>query len=185
MALNAPILKFENPESALFWLKTKGFEFELHQKRRHVILARLMLHKCTEWIRSVPKLTSLMTNRSDFGLRHTSNSSTFWRFFLAWKYYSNKKLEHFKIIILALWKYPSTHFKTFQKTLPIEKLPDFDLQEFEKFLSLKSALFANFPKSWNRSKTYFWCFLYFESRSYFQTWKNMWRFIPRPKVAFF
>ena len=34
--------------------------------------------------------------------------------------------------MLPLVRYPSTHFKTFQKTLPIEKLPDFDLQEFEK-----------------------------------------------------
>ena len=57
-ALNAPFSKFENRKSASFRLKMGGFELLNAPERRHVFLARLKLHKCIEWIRSFPTLTS-------------------------------------------------------------------------------------------------------------------------------
>ena len=56
--------------------------------------------------------------------------------------FSLKFYENFKIILQHILKLFRTHY-------PRKKIPDFDLQDFEIFLSWKSALFTNFPKSSN------------------------------------
>ena len=79
------------------------------------------------------------------GPRHTPNPSTLRTFFLQKS--TNKKLltfslkfyEHFKIILQHLLKLFRTHY-------PLKKLSDFDLQDFENFLSWKKCTFYEFSK---------------------------------------
>ena len=79
------------------------------------------------------------------GPRHTPNPSTL-RTFCHQKI-TNKKLltffekfyEHFKIILQHLLKLYRRHY-------PLKKLPDFDLQGFENFISWKKCYFYDFSK---------------------------------------
>ena len=53
--------------------------------------------------------------------------------------FSEKFYEHFKIILQHLLKLFRTHY-------PLKKLSDFDLQDFENFLSWKKCTFYEFSK---------------------------------------
>ena len=80
-----------------------------------------------------------------YGPRHTPNPSTLRTFFLQKS--TNKKLltfsekiyERSKIILQHLLKLFRTHY-------PLKKLSDFDLQDFENFLSWKKCTFYEFSK---------------------------------------
>ena len=86
------------------------------------------------------------SKKSLLGPRHTPNTSTLRTFFLQKS--TNKKLltfsekfyEHFKIILQHLLKLYRTHLYL------LKKLPDFDLQDFENFISWKKCTFYEFPK---------------------------------------
>ena len=53
--------------------------------------------------------------------------------------FSEKFYEHFKIILQHLLKLYRRHY-------PLKKLPDFDLQDFENFISWKKCYFYDFSK---------------------------------------
>ena len=122
------------------------------------------------------------------GPRHTPNPSTLRTFFLQKN--TNKKLltfsekfyEHFKIILQHLLKLYRRHY-------PLKKLPDFNLQDVENFISWKKCYFYDFSEilefnlPFNRQVLTKCCLKYFRSiRNLLLMFFIFWIMVVSPKL---